>query len=301
SNAARRSREALHEISAARVEPSAERQAATKEVATAARHELESLPHELRAAVCLCCEEGFTVRQAAEILQVPSRTVHKRVQRALAKLREKLTAVGFAGLGLAALGEALGSPGVPPASAHLAESVGRAAARIGSAGKAQVAAAAAGRGGARLAVRLAAGIVLAGSAIAAAALLLPRGTERWRMDAWGFAETQDGHLNGPLRAAMLGPRTWALTQGPDGTIYGLAGQDGAELRIFAVRAGRVYTLVRGGTGGLRDGPAEVALFSPVRAHWDASWDLECDDAGRLYFNDMGNRRIRRLVEETDGR
>lgn len=51
---------------------------------------LDSLPVEQRTALLLCVVEGFTCREAAEILQVPIGTVMSRLSRARQELRKSL-------------------------------------------------------------------------------------------------------------------------------------------------------------------------------------------------------------------
>jgi RNA polymerase sigma-70 factor (ECF subfamily) len=54
------------------------------------REALEALPLEQRTALLLCVVEGFTCREAAEILNVPIGTVMSRLSRARQELRNSL-------------------------------------------------------------------------------------------------------------------------------------------------------------------------------------------------------------------
>jgi len=123
SNTARRAREERLERRAPETHGRSDDQAVTNESSRAARKELAALPSEIRAAVCLCCEEGYTLQEAANILRVPLRTVHGRVKRGLEQLRARMAATGFAALTTVALGEMLRTAGVPSAPAQLASAL----------------------------------------------------------------------------------------------------------------------------------------------------------------------------------
>lgn len=127
---------------------------------------------------------------------------------------------------------------------------------------------------------------------------------RWRIDPWGFAKVGDGQVNGPLLSAISGGGATGgvrnLTQAPDGTYYLLAGQKQSSLRIYALHQGRIFTLAGTGMEGFRDGPAEQAMFSAQQpGHYNLRWELQADDAGRLYLSDFGNARIRRIARKED--
>src|SRR5512135_1572530 len=75
---ARRRREEVHAMESERGAAAAPADRAVEgELARAARRGLEKLPPETRSALCLCCEEDFTRREAARILEVPETTVEK--------------------------------------------------------------------------------------------------------------------------------------------------------------------------------------------------------------------------------
>jgi len=141
--------------------------AGTREIASAARGALASLPDEMRAAVALCCEQGLTQREAAAIMDVPEGTVARRVQRGLERLRKMLAASGFAALAPAMLGKALGALGLPSAPAGLAASI-KGLSAVSAAGAASTVKVSAGatasaiaKGG--VAMKVVAGIVAAGA------------------------------------------------------------------------------------------------------------------------------------------
>jgi len=117
---------------------------AKNELTSAAVRELDNLAPEMRAAVCLCVEQGQTVRDAARVLGVPHSTVQARVKRGLEQLRNALGAAGFAGVALPALAGLLRGTLRPKATAGLVASVKGLAAS--AAGKAALATAAATKG-----------------------------------------------------------------------------------------------------------------------------------------------------------
>jgi hypothetical protein len=123
-------------------------------------------------------------------------------------------------------------------------------------------------------------------------------------EAWANIQNTDGWVNGPpLQVMQTHSRgVHAMTEGPDGTLYMLVGTQELDMRISALKNGRVYTLVNNGYGGFRDGPAERARFSCFRrGHYNTQYDLKSDNKGTLYLSDMGNARIRRLAKNADGR
>ncbi|MCX7805145.1 MAG: sigma-70 family RNA polymerase sigma factor [Planctomycetota bacterium] len=89
--------------------------AAGEEIARAARAFLDSLPAEEREAVSLCCEQGFSLQKAAEILGSNKMTVSRRVNRGLEKLRRIMVAQGYAAATPLAVSGALSSLPLPPA------------------------------------------------------------------------------------------------------------------------------------------------------------------------------------------
>jgi RNA polymerase sigma-70 factor (ECF subfamily) len=119
SSAARRRREEEYVMVAQQTASTPDQEMVSAELARAVRVVLAALPVDERQAVSLCCEQGLTHREAAEILDIPERTVSDWVNRGLDKLRQMLVAGGFAAGTPAALSTMLGALGVPPAPATL--------------------------------------------------------------------------------------------------------------------------------------------------------------------------------------
>lgn len=222
----RRAREERYAMEERAGAPRPEQAAAERELAGAARAAMADLPPEMRAAVALCCEQGLTQRQAAEVMGLPPGTVARQVQRGLERLRRRLAAAGYsaASAGLAGL---LGRAGLPAVPGRLAASVrDMAAGRLRAPGRA---ATTAGKGG--LAMKIVAGMVAAGVLVGAAALapgLLRRGA--------GAPLASPPTAKGPLQLEhywgvgpngyLDGPRTEAMNQGytvgtcdDDGNLY----------------------------------------------------------------------------------
>lgn len=91
------------------------------ELASDARAALGRLEEDLRLPVHLCCEQGLSQREAAAVLDVPERTLSRRVAEGLEKLRRMLGAAG-AGAAPAMLLGAGGELG-PPMPAALAAKI----------------------------------------------------------------------------------------------------------------------------------------------------------------------------------
>jgi RNA polymerase sigma-70 factor (ECF subfamily) len=274
SEKARKLREAVIGTDPKKTVEGPEHAALTQEAATAARRELAQLPLELRTAVCLCCEEGFTQREAAEILQVPLGTVARRVQRGLEQLRERMTLLGFAALAPTALAEMLGNQGIPAVPASLADKLGNTgfgARAVSSAGSAM-------RGGkfVKIGLGIAAAGLVAGTAFwavggkseepakppAAAEKKSKFDTPVWHADAeWEYAgpliapprgQGWTANLDGPAREILskrgrLAP--WASVKGYDPCMF--QSYDEATDR---------YHVVAGSARGYLDGPFSRARY-----------------------------------------
>lgn len=119
----RRQREENHGVATEKNTRAPDEIAAARESARAARAALETLSREEREAVCLCCEQSLSRSMAAYVLQQPEQTVADRVQRGLEKLRQRLSAQGFAAVTPVLLGKQLAELGVPKAPAALADRV----------------------------------------------------------------------------------------------------------------------------------------------------------------------------------
>jgi hypothetical protein len=79
-----------------RPEPIADPLPEQRELALAARRAVAELPEELRLATTLRFGEGLTFAQIGDCLGIAEPTAFERVQKALAKLRERLGRLGFA-------------------------------------------------------------------------------------------------------------------------------------------------------------------------------------------------------------
>jgi RNA polymerase sigma factor (sigma-70 family) len=97
--------------------------AAPAELVAALRTALADLDEELRLPVALCCEEGLTHRQAAEVLGVPHATLSRRVEEGLGELRRALGRAGYAAAPAAVAGALAHT--APPVPAGLAAAAGR--------------------------------------------------------------------------------------------------------------------------------------------------------------------------------
>jgi RNA polymerase sigma-70 factor (ECF subfamily) len=111
---------------------------AANELSAAAQAALLRLPEDEREAVSLCCEQGLTWQQAADILEIPKRTLGNRLEKGLERLKSGLIASGFAAVIPVALGEVLQKTGIPPAPVGLSQTVmklavGKAAVSAGAA------------------------------------------------------------------------------------------------------------------------------------------------------------------------
>lgn len=119
----RRQREENHGVATEKNTRAPDEIAAARETARAARAALSTLSQEEREAVCLCCEQSLSRSMAAYVLQQPEQTVADRVQRGLEKLRQRLSAQGFAAVTPVLLGKQLAELGVPKAPVALADRV----------------------------------------------------------------------------------------------------------------------------------------------------------------------------------
>ncbi len=89
------------------------------ELRSDARAALGQLDEEFRLPIHLCCEQGLTQREAATILDVPERTLARRVSEGMERLRRMLGVADAAAVPAALLaGWAQAAPPVPAALAH---------------------------------------------------------------------------------------------------------------------------------------------------------------------------------------
>ena len=311
SERARRAREEAQPVSAGSILENPERAAIAAEAAQAARRALGGLPRAQREAVCLCCEEGFTQREAAEILGEPLGTVADRVRRGLGELRKKLTAAGFTGLALPALGEALGRLQMPPAPAHVAQSVhaiatGSKAIAAGAAGGATAAAV---KGG--LTLKIIAGLVCAGAVAMSVAAISDKGASSpsagggdWRDERWIVEPFTAAMGGGPEwgPAACVGRNLQYMVQDKDGNFFlNVAATSGAaSQRIDIITPDGVrWPLAGTGGPGFQDGPAAEAQFKLGVGSYYGFTNVSVDDRGNVFVGDNGNGRVRRIFKDAN--
>lgn len=140
----------------------------------ALREALAGLEEKYRLPVTLCHEEGFSQRETAAVLGVPERTISKYVKVGLERLRGTLERVGYPAAAAAVLGGLKQT--APAAPASLA---GRVEALVSSGAKATprklalraARKAAAAKGG--FAMKMLAGVVLAGAVAVGVAMVVP--------------------------------------------------------------------------------------------------------------------------------
>jgi len=138
------------------------------ETAAAAQTALHRLPEQLRAAVVLRCVENVPAREVARTLGVTERTITRRVDEGLTRLRRDLAASGFAALGLPAAVTALQSAPAPAAPGSLLQALSQLPQTISPAGAAGAGAALAGGAAAAVKAGLATKVITA--LVAASAL-----------------------------------------------------------------------------------------------------------------------------------
>ena len=313
SEGARRRREEGYAMERSSAPASPASAAGTRELAAAAQRELADLPAEIRIAVALCCEQGFSQEEAARITGVPQRTISHRVQRGLERLRGRLS-TRVAALSAVALGNSLRSLGVPPAPAHVVRRVGGLAAKVQTVTH-PAAGAAAAKGG--FAMKVLAGVVLAGTVAGAVAVVggsggslpaeKPRkfdtpvthpGAEWHREGVWAGCGIM-GYLDGPRREIFV-------FTGPSPTMWFEWAGD-FNLRKYDEDIDR-YLTVTGGANGCMDGPFTRARFggwnygsSGVRTACSPDgrymFMSEPKVGGRLRILDFEKREVRTLLEK----
>jgi len=112
--ATRREKEEVHTME--REEQNVEEQAARGEARGVLRRQLARLPEELRTALVLRFQEGWTFAQIAGEQRISEPSAHERVRRGLERLRGELSRAGFAGLAAVLPAElALDAPESAPA------------------------------------------------------------------------------------------------------------------------------------------------------------------------------------------
>ncbi len=267
--------------------------AARNELLQALRRELALLPRELREPVVLCCQEGLSQTETAEILGVPQNTVFRRLQRGLDRLRHALTAGGFAAAAPATLAAELAGD-VESAPSSLVSRVRRImdgqGAAVGATGAAGASVAApAGKGG--LIVKIGIGVIAAGLAAgvtfwavdgksgepantpdtkAAVAAEGKQGEKKSRFDTpiwdpgaeWECAGRYLAPPHGTSAAWLDGPRNEILIRN---TVYPWASWNGGEESCswgcLDERTDQFHTVAGAGAFGYLDGPFSRARHS----------------------------------------
>ncbi len=243
------------------------------DIVAALRVSLETLDPKYRVPLSLCYEEGMTQREAAAVLELPERTLSDHVRIGLEKLRKALERAGYPAAVAVVLGGLKGTaPAVPASLASRVEALVASGARPSPRKLASRTARkrSAVKGG--LAMKIVAGIVLAGAAAAGLAVVsgssgspLPAEKPKfsipiWHPDVQWSTEKKCiggsgllGHLQGPRREIM---RYWgsgfSRLFGPDA---------GNQPAIYShdPKIERVH-VVAGGAAGYLDGPFSRARF-----------------------------------------
>jgi RNA polymerase sigma-70 factor (ECF subfamily) len=278
------------------------------------RAAMDALDEKYRVPIALCYEQDLTQREAAEILDVPARTLSKHISVGLKRLQKALGAAGISASAAVVLGGLKQTAPVVPASlvARIEAAVAAPAASAGSAAPAALSAAAGAKGGG-MSMALA-GIVLAGTVAAGVAVSLPErgGGEKaaaaaapapsrrgdWRKERWVVEEFTDVMGGGPGwgNARGVGVGVKSMVQGKDGSFYVVRGQQVDIITPEGIR----YPLAGTGGRGYRDGPAERARFKMgVGAYYGFS-NIGVDDRGNVFVPDNGNNRIRRIFKDDAG-
>jgi len=228
---------------------------------------LAMLDDKYRLPVCLCYEEGLTQREAAEVLEMPERTLARYVSTGLAKLRKALERAGYPAAVAAVLGGLKQTaPAVPASLAERVEALVSSGARAAPSKLASRAArkSSAAKGG--YAMKILTGIVLAGAVATGVAVVsggqdrpaplpaekpageipmvvLDENVPRWFVDRFaGNSTAGPRFLQGPAReVGGLGPPF--VAPAPDGTVFLGSGGRGSVGRISKVTPEGVLLLL----------------------------------------------------------
>ncbi len=235
------------------------------------------LDEKYRLPVALCYEEGLSRREAADVLEIHETTLGDRLKEGVEKLRRALEHAGYPAAVAAVLGGLKQTaPSVPESLAGHVEALVAQGMTKGAAGAASASASAAAKGG--TAMKMIAGVVLAGALAAGVALMSGGG----RVPSSLPAEAPKGERKDP--ASDQAYRVKMLVRSSENTLDGPIGQaeciDGGKKGLDLDDAGnwywincgnpvlsgydrgdgRVRTLAGSGACGLGDGPLERARF-----------------------------------------
>ena len=284
----------------ATVDTSRRSSAAGDAMITALRGALSALDIEYRLPLLLCYQEDMSQNEVAAVLQMPQTTVSKRVRTGLAKLRKALERAGYPAAVAAVLGGLRQTaPAVPASLAARVEAlVAQGAATEAGAATAVVASTAAAKGG--LAMKLIAGVVLAGAVAAVTGgkggATLPAGvpqkfatpctdpSARWgKPDIWAGFPKNRGYLDGPRQGAMS-----FTGMGPPGIF-----EDGGMFvyRKYDEGTERFFTCAGSAYGDL-DGPFSRARFGGWGYVNGSS--SRSEDGKHLYFTNPNAGTIKRM-------
>jgi RNA polymerase sigma-70 factor (ECF subfamily) len=184
------------------------------ELASALRQAFEQLDEEYRLPVALCCEEGLSHREAADILDMPKRTLSRRVEEGLELLRKSLARAGYAAAPAAIIGGL--NQSAPPVPATLTAAIEKIVSGEIVPHGTGAAALSAAKGG--MAKKVLAGVVLAGALAGIMGLIghigpmssppptaAPAPAGQPVREHFAFTNT-GGYLDGPRREAVAGRR-----------------------------------------------------------------------------------------------
>ncbi len=235
-----------------------------RELLGALRLAMNSLEEKYRLPVFLCCEEELTQREAAAVLKLPERTVSDHLRTGLGKLRKALERAGYAALPAAVLaGLKQTAPAVPASlDARLEALISGGTVETG-AGAAAASTSVTAKGG--IAMKLIAGIVLAGAVAA------------------GIAVISGGKGGTPLPAEAL-PELKEHAENPKFKLVPIVGARGRGTK------GTFYQARMGPGAGILDGPGMGADFCDTD---DLDVDFDCNaywtEAGRFNIIRKWNR------------
>ena len=282
-------------------------QAESAELARAASLAVDALEMDLRVPVLLCCVEGLRHEDAARVLGVSRRAVGLRVERGLEKLRRRLAGAGLAlAPGALALGLSMApAPVAPPGLVASVPKLTAAGSKAAAAGTSVIL-----KGG--IAMKLVAGVVLAGAVAAGVAVVgggppggggggeLPAEKPKfsvpiWHPDVQWSTEKKCiggsgllGHLQGPRREIM---RYWgsgfSRLFGPDA---------GNQPAIYShdPKIERVH-VVAGGAAGYLDGPFSRARFGGW-SYGSRSTGARSPDGRFVYFTEPYYGKVLRRLD-----
>jgi len=281
-----------------------------------------SLEEKYRVPLSLRYEQGLSQRQVAAVLEIPERTISDHVRIGLAKLRKALERAGYPAAVAAVLGGLKQTaPAAPTALAGRVEAlVAQGAMKTGTGAMASLSATA--KGG--IAMKLIAGVVLAGAVAAGVAVSIkggsdpltaeapPKRTEHAENQKYKFVPivaARDPHkgtfyawrygaagiLNGPGLGADICDAD-DITADDEGNCYWTEPGHLNILRKWRLADARVVT-VAGSQCGYLDGPLERARFNAWGGGgYTPSLAQASGDGKHIFLRDAGNGHALRHVD-----